>query len=165
MIDLTAAQRQSPLAIVFLGLRIFRSLGIAQIVILALFIVRAPFDGFLSVLPFLIVVAFGGFSALAWWHYTFQLVDGELVVTKGVVRVVRLNVPIERIQSVAIEQRLLHRLTGLVQRHRRHRRQRRSGVLDRRDCPARGRGAATSSRDGGSRSDAERRQAATTGAC
>ncbi len=114
MIDLTVPQRQSPLAIVFLGLRILRSLGIAQLVIIALFIFRAPFDGLLSVLPFVIIVAFGGFSALAWWRYTFQLIDGELVVTKGVIRIARLNVPIERIQSIAIEQQLLHRLTGLV---------------------------------------------------
>lgn len=114
MIDLTAPQRQSPLAIVFLGLRIFRSLGIAQLVILGLFIFRAPLSGPLSVLPLVIIVAFGGFSALAWWRYTFQLIDAEVVVTKGVVRVVRLNMPIERIQSIAIEQRLLHRLTGLV---------------------------------------------------
>jgi len=114
MIDLSVPQRQSPLAIVFLGLRILRSLGIAQIVIFVLFIMRAPFNGALSVLPFVIIVAFGGFSALAWWRYTFQVLDDELVVTKGIVRVVRLNVPIERIQSIAIEQQLLHRLTGLV---------------------------------------------------
>ncbi|MDG1786185.1 MAG: PH domain-containing protein, partial [Ilumatobacter sp.] len=114
MIDLSVPQRQSPLAIVFLGLRILRSLGIAQIVIVVLFIMRAPFNGALSVLPFVIIVAFGGFSALAWWRYTFQVLDDELVVTKGIVRVVRLNVPIERIQSIAIEQQLLHRLTGLV---------------------------------------------------
>ena len=114
MIDLTAPQRQSPLAIVFLGLRIFRSLGLAQLVILVLFIFRAPLNGPLSVVPLLIILAFGGFSALAWWRYTFQLVDGEVVVTRGVVRVVRLNVPIERIQSIEIEQQLLHRLTGLV---------------------------------------------------
>ena len=114
MIDLTVPQRQSPLAIVFLGLRIFRSLGIAQLVILVLFIFRAPFDGPLSLLPLVIILAFGGFSVLAWWRYTFQLLDGEVVVTKGVIRVVRLNVPIERIQSIAIEQQLLHRLTGLV---------------------------------------------------
>ncbi|MDG2233827.1 MAG: PH domain-containing protein [Ilumatobacter sp.] len=114
MIDLSVPQRQSPLAIVFLGLRILRSLGIAQIVIVVLFIMRAPFNGALSVLPFVIIVAFGGFSALAWWRYTFQVLDDELVVTKGIVRVVRLNVPIELIQSIAIEQQLLHRLTGLV---------------------------------------------------
>ena len=114
MIDLSVPQRQSPLAIVFLGLHILRSLGIAQIVIVVLFIMRAPFNGALSVLPFVIIVAFGGFSALAWWRYTFQVLDDELVVTKGIVRVVRLNMPIERIQSIAIEQQLLHRLTGLV---------------------------------------------------
>lgn len=114
MIDLTAPQRQSPLAIVFLGVRIFRSLGIAQIVIAVLFIIRAPLNGPLSVLPMVIILGFGGFSTLAWWRYTFQLVDGEMIVTKGVIRVARLNVPIERIQSIAIEQQLLHRLTGLV---------------------------------------------------
>ena len=114
MIDLSAPQRQSPLAIVFLGLRIFRSLGIAQIVIIVLFIARAPLNGPLAVLPMVIILGFGGFSTLAWWRYTFQLVDGELVVAKGVIRVARLNVPIERIQSIAIDQQLLHRLTGLV---------------------------------------------------
>ena len=66
MIDLAAPQRQSPIAIVFLGLRIFRSLGIAQIVLVVLFIVRAPFDGPLSVLPVIIIGGFGGFSTLAW---------------------------------------------------------------------------------------------------
>jgi putative membrane protein len=89
-------------------------LGIAQIVIIVLFIARAPLNGPLAVLPMVIILGFGGFSTLAWWRYTFQLVDGELVVAKGVIRVARLNVPIERIQSIAIDQQLLHRLTGLV---------------------------------------------------
>lgn len=114
MIDLTEPQRQSPLAIVFLGLRILRSLGIAQLVVLVLFVVSGPFRGPLIVVPFVAILVFGAFSALAWWRYTFQLLDGELVVTKGVIRLDRLNVPVERIQSIAIEQQLLHRLTGLV---------------------------------------------------
>ena len=114
MIDLSVPQRQSLLAIVFLGLRILRSLGIAQIIVVVLFILRAPFNGALSVLPFVIIAFFSGFSALAWWRYTFQVLDDELVVTKGILRVVCLNVPIERIQSIVIEQQLLHRLTGLV---------------------------------------------------
>lgn len=114
MIDLSVPQRQSPLAIVFLGVRILRSLGIAQIVVVVLFILRAPFNGALSVMPFVIIVVFAGFSALAWWRYTFQVLNDELVVTKGILRVVCLNVPIERIQSIVIEQQLLHRLTDLV---------------------------------------------------
>ncbi|MFK7917008.1 MAG: PH domain-containing protein [Ilumatobacter sp.] len=114
MIDLTHPQRQSPFAIVFLGLRILRSLGIAQFAIVLLFIVRAPFSGPFGLVMIGLILAFGAFSIAAWWRYTFHVVDGELVVIRGVIRIVRLNVPIERIQSITIEQRLLHRLTGLV---------------------------------------------------
>lgn len=114
MIDLRLPQRQSPLAIVFLALRILRSLGIAQLVIAALFLFRAPLDGPLILVPFVVILAFGAFSALSWWRYTFQLVDGELIVIKGVLSVDRLTVPVERIQSLGIDQELLHRLTGLV---------------------------------------------------
>jgi len=107
-------QRQSPLAIVFLALRILRSLGIAQLVIAALFLFRAPLDGPLILVPFAVILLFGAISALSWWRYTFQLVDGELIVVKGIVRVDRLTVPVDRIQSLGIDQELLHRMTGLV---------------------------------------------------
>lgn len=53
-------------------------------------------------------------AVLAWWRYTFRLTADELVVTRGVVRTDRLTVPIRRIQSISVEQELLHRLTGLV---------------------------------------------------
>lgn len=114
MIDLTTPQRQSPLAIVFLGIRIVLSLGLAQLIILFLLVSQAPLDGALIGLPFLAILGLGALSALAWWRYTFMLVDGELVVTRGVFRLDRLTVPVDRIQSVAIDQQLLHRLTGLV---------------------------------------------------
>jgi len=114
MLDLAVPQRQSPLAIVFLGLRLLRSLGLTQLVILALFIVRGPFGGPLVLVPSAAILVLGAVSALAWWRYTFQVVDGELVVHKGVFRMDRLTVPIERIQSIAIDQALLHRVTGLV---------------------------------------------------
>ena len=114
MIDLSQPQRQSPLAVVFLGLRAIRSLGVVQFVVLGLFIVRGAADGRLL---FVVGVAASGLAAmsvLSWWRYTFQLVAGELVVTRGVVRVDRLSVDVGRIQSIAIEQELLHRLTDLV---------------------------------------------------
>lgn len=114
MIDLQIPQRQSPLAIVFLALRILRSLGIAQLVILVLFLARAPLSGPLIIVPFMMIAIFGAYSALSWWRYTFQLLDGELIVVKGVVRVDRLTVPVDRIQSLGIDQELLHRMTGLV---------------------------------------------------
>jgi putative membrane protein len=112
--DLSIAQRQSPLAMMFLGLRAIRSIGITQLLILVLFVFRGPFAGALAILPALAILVFSGLSALAWWRYTFQLTDGEFIVVKGVIRMNRLTVPIERIQSIAIDQPLLHRLTGLV---------------------------------------------------
>ncbi len=54
------------------------------------------------------------FSVVSWWRFTFVVVDDELVVTKGVLSVERLVIPLDRVQSVSIDQRLLHRLVGLV---------------------------------------------------
>ncbi len=114
VIDLSQPQRQSPLAIVFLGIRAVRSLGVVQFVLLALFIVRGAADGRLLAVGLLAVVVLAAMSVLSWWRYTFQVLDGELVVTSGVVRVDRLTVDVGRVQSIAIEQELLHRLTDLV---------------------------------------------------
>lgn len=114
MIDLEVPQRQSPLAIVFLAIRVLRSFGIAQLAIAVLFLSRAPLDGPLLAVPFIVITLFGVFSALSWWRYTFQLIDGELIVVKGVIGVDRLTVPVDRIQSLGIDQELLHRMTGLV---------------------------------------------------
>ncbi len=112
MIDLTQPQRQSTLAIVFIGLRIVGSIGIAQLAIAVVFLSQAPL-GVLLLLPFAALLL-SVLSVLAWWRYTFVLIDDELVVTKGILSVNRLTVPVDRIQSLAIDQQLLHRLTGLV---------------------------------------------------
>ncbi|MEM9713657.1 MAG: PH domain-containing protein [Actinomycetota bacterium] len=114
MIDLAVERRQSPLAVVFLALRTLRNIGLAQLAIIILFVVRGPFGGPLLVVPALLMLALGIVSAVAWWRYTFQLIDDELIVHKGILRDDRLTVPIDRIQSLAVEQELLHRITGLV---------------------------------------------------
>jgi putative membrane protein len=114
MIDLTQPQRQSPIAILLLGVGAIRSLGIAQIALGVFFIARGAADGRLVVVVAIAVALLAAVSVLSWWRYTFQLVDRELVVTRGVVRIDRLTVATDRIQSIAIEQELLHRLTDVV---------------------------------------------------
>jgi putative membrane protein len=114
VIDLSVPRRQSPLAVVFIGLRAIRSLGVIQIVVLALFIARSAADGRLVLLGVVVVGGLTAMSVLSWWRYTFQLVGAELVVTRGVLRIDRFTVDVDRIQSIAIEQELLHRWTGLV---------------------------------------------------
>jgi putative membrane protein len=114
MIDLTQPQRQSPVAVVLLGVGAIRSLGIAQIAILIFFLARGAADGRLVAVVVVAVALLAAVSVLSWWRYTFQLIDRELVVTKGVLRIDRLTVATDRIQSIAIEQELLHRLTDVV---------------------------------------------------
>jgi putative membrane protein len=114
VIDLSEPRRQSPFAIVLLGLRALRSLGVVQLVVAVFFIGRGAADGRLLLVGAVVIGGLAMVSVLSWWRYTFQLVDGQLVVTKGVLRVDRLTVGVGRIQSIAIEQELLHRMTGLV---------------------------------------------------
>lgn len=114
MTDLSQPQRQSPLAIVFLGLRAIRSLGVVQFVVLGLFIIRGAADGRLLLVAVVAATGLAVMSVLSWWRYTFQFDEGELVITRGVLRIDRLTIDVERIQSIAIEQELLHRMTDLV---------------------------------------------------
>ncbi|MEM9606204.1 MAG: PH domain-containing protein [Actinomycetota bacterium] len=114
MIDLGIARRQSPIAVVFLAIRTLRNIGLTQLVIIVVFVVSGPFDGPLMVIPAVLVLLLGIVSVVGWWRYTFELADGELIVRKGVFRLERLTVPVDRVQSVAVEQELLHRATGLV---------------------------------------------------
>ncbi|MGI9604834.1 MAG: PH domain-containing protein [Acidimicrobiales bacterium] len=112
--SLSSPQRQSPLAAVFLAIRALRQLGISQLVIGALLLANAPIPGgvFFAVPVFIVVVL--GIGTVAWWRFTFCVVDDELRVTRGVLSHNTLTVPLDRVQSTSINQEFLHRLVGLV---------------------------------------------------
>jgi len=115
-VDLTEPNRQSPLAAIFLVIRAVRSIGIFQIVIGAGFVLsRSPSVLLLALGVLLIGLAALGLGLLSWWRYTFNIAGGELHVTKGVLSQDNLTVPLDRVQSVSIEQKFLHRLVKLVQ--------------------------------------------------
>lgn len=114
MIDLRQPHRQSPWAIAFFAFGIIRSIGTIQAVVAVFFIVTRGLDGrLLAVLPVIALALLAG-AVLSWWRFTFQVEDGEFVVRSGVISVNRLSVPLSRIQSISIEQELLHRLVGTV---------------------------------------------------
>lgn len=112
--DLAEPQRQSPLAILFFGLKLIRRIGVVQVGVGLLFLWNTLLAGSLTLLVLVAGLALSVFGGLSWWRSTFQVVGGELIVRSGVVRADRLTVPIGRIQSISIEQELLHRLVGLV---------------------------------------------------
>ncbi len=116
MIDLSVHQRQSPLAVVLLAIRAVRRIGLVQLAIGIGFVAsRSPSLVILA----LIVAALGllvfTVAALQWWRYTFAVVDGELLVRRGVLSQQRLTIPLDRVQSVSLEEKLLHRPFSLVQ--------------------------------------------------
>lgn len=115
-VDLGKPQRQSVLAIVFLAIKTVQQIGIVQVVF--------AFGFAASQSPSILVLIFGVFiigalllivGALRWWRYTFFVRAGELHVDRGVVSRDTLTVPLDRVQSVSIEQKFLHRLVSLVE--------------------------------------------------
>jgi len=115
-VSLDIPQRQSPLAMVFLALRTVRQIGLVQLVIGAGFVFsRSPRLIFVIVGVLIVGAAFLAIAALRWWRYTFVVRDGELQVSRGVLSRDTLTVPLDRIQSVSVEQKFLHRVVKLVQ--------------------------------------------------
>ena len=115
-VSLHEPQRQSLFAIAFLGLKTIRSIGIVQLAIGVGFVIaRSPSFLILIAGVFVVGFVFVAFATLRWWRYTFAVVGGELQVNQGVLSRQTLTVPLDRVQSVSIEQKLLHRFFGLVQ--------------------------------------------------
>ena len=113
---LETPQRQSLWAVGFLALRTVRQIGLIQLgLAIGFLIARLP-----SLLALIAVVALIGVglfvvAALQWWRYTFCIVGDELVVERGVLQRQTLSIPLGRVQSVSLEQKLLHRIISLVQ--------------------------------------------------
>lgn len=106
--------RQSPIALMFIAVRFTRRLGMSAVIAAVLFVSNDGLGLAIGVLAAAAATALLVFSALSWWRFTFMVDDDELVVTRGILSVERLVIPLDRVQSVAIEQRLVHRFVGLV---------------------------------------------------
>lgn len=114
-VALRAGRRQSLWAPVFMMLTAARRVGIAQFAILgALLVANRSSVVLLTIAPLVAVLAIAA-SVLAWWRFTYTLSDDSLTVDSGVLNRQRIVVPLAKIQSVAIDQKLLHRPIGLVE--------------------------------------------------
>ncbi|MEM7324307.1 MAG: PH domain-containing protein [Actinomycetota bacterium] len=106
--------RQAPLAVVFIAWRFVRNLGLANLGIGLVFLISGRLP--LALLGFAAIASVVGLvlMTLAWWRFVFLVEADELLVRKGVVSQERLTIPLDRVQSVSIDQKLLHRFVGLV---------------------------------------------------
>ncbi len=94
--------------------RFIRNLGAVNIGIVLVFLVSGRLSSVLLSIGLLAALVGLVFTALAWWRFVFTVDGDELHVRKGVVAEERLTIPLDRVQSVSIHQRSLHRLVGLV---------------------------------------------------
>ncbi|MEJ7799867.1 MAG: PH domain-containing protein [Ilumatobacter sp.] len=106
--------RQSPVALVFIAWRFIRRVGLINLGAALLFTLTGGFSFGLWFVAIVLTTGILVYSLLSWWRNTFVVVRDELVVTRGVMSVERLVIPLDRVQSVSIDQKLLHRIVGLV---------------------------------------------------
>lgn len=111
---LTTPTRQSPVALVFIAWRFVRNLGVVNLVFGVVFVFSGRLPVALWAVGVVAVLLVFSIATASWWRFTFVVDGGELIVTKGIVRVERLIIPLDRVQSVGIDQKLLHRLFGVV---------------------------------------------------
>ena len=109
--------RQSSVAIIFILGNVFRLL-LRQLWVIILILIFNPkknrgFDGWTFF--FIGVAAFGAIMSIVnYFNYFFYIHDGELIMEKGVLRKVKVNVPLDRIQTVNFKQGILHQAFNVV---------------------------------------------------
>ncbi len=111
---LAEPSRQSPLAVIFLAWRLLRQISLVNLVVLGAVVTsgRLPVSGgAVVVLGALALAVMGG---LSWWRFVFVVADGELRVSRGVLSEEKLSIPLNRVQTVSLEQGLLHQILNLT---------------------------------------------------
>ena len=107
-------QRQSFLGLVFELVDVLRRLGGFTATAVAGAVLLRQQSSW--VVMFLLVGLAGvvAWSAAEWWKFVFWVDDDRLKISRGVIATQRQIIPLDRIQSVSIEQSAVHRVVGLV---------------------------------------------------
>lgn len=108
--------RQSLAAIIFILGKVSKML-LKQFWVVVMVIVfnpkRRAFDTFTAI--FLLMAVFGAaLSIINYFYYFFYIRGGELIMEKGILRKVKVNVPLGRIQTVNFKQGVLHQALNVV---------------------------------------------------
>ncbi|MCB0679433.1 MAG: PH domain-containing protein, partial [Saprospiraceae bacterium] len=108
--------RQSPVAILLILLRLVRSLLRMAWPVLLVLVLNPKKQSFDALSWWIIGIA--SLSALgsiiAYFRFFFYLRNDELILEKGVLRRSKLNVPLDRIQTIELRQGLLHQWFEVV---------------------------------------------------
>ncbi len=111
---LAEPSRQSPLAVIFLAWRFLRQISLVNLIVIGAVLTsgRLPVSG--AALALIATLALGLMGGLSWWRFVFVVADGELRVSRGVLSEEKLAIPLNRVQTVSLEQGLLHQVLNLT---------------------------------------------------
>ena len=111
---LAEPSRQSPLAVIFLAWRLLRQISIVNLIVLGAVVTsgRLPVSG--AAFVAFAALALAVLGGLSWWRFVFVVTDGELRVSRGVLSEEKLSIPLNRVQTVSLEQGLLHQILNLM---------------------------------------------------
>jgi putative membrane protein len=116
-IDFSKPERQAPIAILFLLGDTLKVL-VRQLWAIILVFFFNPKRNMLDTTSTLIlgIGILGGLGSIAsWFRYYFYINNGELVLEKGIFRKIKLNVPIDRIQTINFKQSVLHQFFNVIE--------------------------------------------------
>ncbi len=111
---LATPARQAPAALAFVAWRFVRRLGWSAVAALAIFVFNGPEGLGVGIVGAVAAAVLLVSSTLSWWRFTFHVEGDEMIVQRGVLSLERLVIPLDRVQSVSTDQRLMHRVLGLV---------------------------------------------------
>lgn len=112
--DFTKPMRQSPWGIAFTAFNFLKAMARAFWPFLLIALVKPNPEKIMMTLQSLGVVLVGIIitSIIHHFYYKFWVSDDDLYIQKGWLRRKKITIPLDRIQSINLEQTLLHRVTG-----------------------------------------------------
>lgn len=114
--SLDTPQRQSPLAIAFILIKFLRQAA-SRFWPLVIFIVFNRGDSYMAYLfGTLLVISCIQLvlSLISYFNYYFHVKGNELLIQKGVLQKTKLNIPLDRIQTINFNQNILHQILNVV---------------------------------------------------
>ena len=114
--DFSTPTRQSTAAIIIIMIRFFKLMLRQFFPVLIILFVNGKWAKTWGILIALAALLFFGiiYSIVAFFRHRYFIKDSKLVVTKGVFKKTRLEIPLDRIQSVNFQQGIIHQLFDVV---------------------------------------------------
>jgi len=105
-------QKQSPVAILLILYKFLTQMlrNAFPILLIFFFNPNKSFDGFELLIFILISVFSTVFSIAAYYKFEYHINNDEIIIQKGILKKVNINVPFDRIQAINTNQTFLHRI-------------------------------------------------------